>query len=99
MQRERIERCKAQREPGDWNWPDICARESGSKRLKHNRGQGMPITRRTLLKIGMVLPPLSYAYALGGVGLARAGSGKDDVLPPERRDQLLEDARAAWQFF
>lgn len=59
----------------------------------------MPITRRTLLKIGMALPPLSYAYALGGVGLARAGSGKHDVLPPERRDQLLEDARAAWQFF
>lgn len=59
----------------------------------------MPITRRALLKFGLALPPLSSAYAFCGADLARAASSDYDELTPERREQLLEDARAAWEFF
>lgn len=56
----------------------------------------MPFTRRTLLKL-LGLPPL--AYALGHGGLAAASAKTEATLTPERRDQLLSDARAAWEFF
>lgn len=59
----------------------------------------MSTTRRELLKIGLALAPLSYAYAIGRADVARAAPKYDGVLTPERRHQLLEDARAAWQFF
>lgn len=56
----------------------------------------MPFTRRTALKL-FGIPPV--AYMLGPGGLAAAAAEDEATLTPARRDELLSDARAAWEFF
>lgn len=53
----------------------------------------MRLTRRELLKYGLVLPPAVMTWAKAG-GPAHAAN-----LTDQQREQLLEDARTAWQFF
>lgn len=57
----------------------------------------MHITRRTLFKAGLALPPFAHLCLLSAGDSARAHSA--DGLTPERRSQLMDDAHAAWEFF
>lgn len=56
----------------------------------------MPLTRRALLQLGLTLPPLAATL---GHNFALAAPAEHGMLSAERRKELLEDARAAWQFF
>ncbi len=56
----------------------------------------MPVTRRALLKVGLGLPPLAYML---GHGSALATTDEHRAVPAELRAELIEDARAAWQYF
>jgi len=55
----------------------------------------MRLTRREVLKLGLTLPPTAMML-LGSLGTARANTAQ---LSDGQRQQLLEDARTAWQFF
>ncbi|MCL4765158.1 MAG: DUF3131 domain-containing protein [Hyphomicrobiaceae bacterium] len=56
----------------------------------------MPLTRRALLKMGVGLPP--FAFMLGH-NSAFAAPEEREMLTAGQRAELIEDARAAWQYF
>ena len=56
----------------------------------------MSLTRRALLQLGLSLPPL---VATLGHDFAVAAPEEHGVVSIEHRKELLDDARAAWQFF
>ena len=56
----------------------------------------MPFTRRTALKLFGISP---LAYVVGPGRLAAAVAQDEVTLTSARRDELLSDARAAWEFF